>query len=236
MVFCYSTGISRILALPKANIVKPRMTCSNVPNPGSRGGVVLEMAPRDIQMARAHLSHSQSTGPARVGWCLASDAHWWAGFGNVASWESAFRFPQGRTAIDLPPPFNNTSFPRTSPRMNYGKKDEDADTGLVKIDRTQVFQEGEHSESESTWRWAEKMPCTLQLSNSEANRRRQSAQLDSSTAPRSSRDDAESSSPRSLSSSTRARSSRPTRPRRSSSASRSSSRTRMPVSARWSTW
>ena len=27
--------------------------------------------------------------------------------------------------------------------MNYGKKDEDADTGLVKIDRTQVFQEGE---------------------------------------------------------------------------------------------
>lgn len=69
----------------------------------------------------------------------------WAGFGNVASWESAFRFPQGRTAIDLPPHFNNTSFPHTSPRMNYGKKDEDADTGLVKIDRTQVFQEGEHS-------------------------------------------------------------------------------------------
>jgi hypothetical protein len=27
--------------------------------------------------------------------------------------------------------------------MSYGKKDEDADTGLVKIDRTQVFQEGE---------------------------------------------------------------------------------------------
>lgn len=26
--------------------------------------------------------------------------------------------------------------------MSYGKKDEDADTGLVKIDRTQVFQEG----------------------------------------------------------------------------------------------
>lgn len=26
--------------------------------------------------------------------------------------------------------------------MNYGKKDEDADTGLVKVDRTQVFQEG----------------------------------------------------------------------------------------------
>lgn len=27
--------------------------------------------------------------------------------------------------------------------MNYGKKDEDSDTGLVKVDRTQVFQEGE---------------------------------------------------------------------------------------------
>jgi hypothetical protein len=31
----------------------------------------------------------------------------------------------------------------TLPTMNYGKKDEDADTGLVKVDRTQVFQEGE---------------------------------------------------------------------------------------------
>lgn len=27
--------------------------------------------------------------------------------------------------------------------MNYGKKDEDADTGLVRVDRTQVFQEGQ---------------------------------------------------------------------------------------------
>jgi hypothetical protein len=27
--------------------------------------------------------------------------------------------------------------------MSYGKKDEDADLGLVKVDRTQVFQEGE---------------------------------------------------------------------------------------------
>ena len=26
--------------------------------------------------------------------------------------------------------------------MSYGKKDEDADLGLVKVDRTQVFQEG----------------------------------------------------------------------------------------------
>lgn len=29
--------------------------------------------------------------------------------------------------------------------MSYGKKDEDADLGLVKVDRTQVFQEGETS-------------------------------------------------------------------------------------------
>lgn len=177
---------------------------------------------------------------ARVGWCLASDAHWVDWIWQRRELGVRFPLPTRPHRHRSPSPFNSTSFPRTSPRMNYGKKDEDADTGLVKIDRTQVFQEGEHSESKSTAfagdgrrRW---MPCTLQLSNSEANRRRQSAQLDSSTAPRSSRDDAASSSPRSLSSSTRARSSRPTRPRRSSSASRSSSKTRMPVSARWSTW
>lgn len=29
--------------------------------------------------------------------------------------------------------------------MSYGKRDEDADLGLVKVDRTQVFQEGEHA-------------------------------------------------------------------------------------------
>jgi hypothetical protein len=29
--------------------------------------------------------------------------------------------------------------------MSYGKKDEDGDLGLVKVDRTQVFQEGESS-------------------------------------------------------------------------------------------
>lgn len=27
--------------------------------------------------------------------------------------------------------------------MNYGKKDEDSDSGLVRVDRTQVFQEGQ---------------------------------------------------------------------------------------------
>jgi hypothetical protein len=35
----------------------------------------------------------------------------------------------------------------TPPTMSYGKKDEDADLGLVKVDRTQVFQEGERQES-----------------------------------------------------------------------------------------
>jgi hypothetical protein len=34
-----------------------------------------------------------------------------------------------------------------SPIMNYGKKDEDADSGLVKVDRTQVFQEGEFAQN-----------------------------------------------------------------------------------------
>jgi coatomer protein complex subunit gamma len=33
--------------------------------------------------------------------------------------------------------------PPQLPAMNYGKKDEDAELGLVKVDRTQVFQEGE---------------------------------------------------------------------------------------------
>jgi coatomer subunit gamma len=36
--------------------------------------------------------------------------------------------------------------------MSYGKKDEDADIGLVKVDRTQVFQEGELHSARSTKR------------------------------------------------------------------------------------
>lgn len=61
-----------------------------------------------------------------------------SGIGNVASWDStqahfSLRFPSA-TCVVLP-------------KMNYGKKDEDADTGLVKIDRTQVFQEGKRSAS-----------------------------------------------------------------------------------------
>lgn len=42
------------------------------------------------------------------------------------------------------PPYSFPSAIRdVLPTMSYGKKDEDADTSLVKIDRTQVFQEGE---------------------------------------------------------------------------------------------
>jgi coatomer protein complex subunit gamma len=29
--------------------------------------------------------------------------------------------------------------------MSYGKKDEDADQAIVKVDRTSVFQEGKHT-------------------------------------------------------------------------------------------
>jgi len=60
--------------------------------------------------------------------------------GNVADFTKP-NFPHVR--LERPP----SPFPAhetvTLPIMNYGKKDEDADTGLVKVDRTQVFQEGE---------------------------------------------------------------------------------------------
>lgn len=61
--------------------------------------------------------------------------------GNVADF-TRVEFPTCQTrAVDLSPfPVRDTV---TLPNMNYGKKDEDADTGLVKVDRTQVFQEGE---------------------------------------------------------------------------------------------
>jgi hypothetical protein len=50
--------------------------------------------------------------------------------------------------------------------MSYGKKDEDADLGLVKVDRTQVFQEGEesplrHPVPEATPRTAPENPWTI---------------------------------------------------------------------------
>lgn len=45
----------------------------------------------------------------------------------------------GHLSLQLSHPLVNVHLPT----MNYGKKDEDADTGLVKVDRTQVFQEGE---------------------------------------------------------------------------------------------
>jgi hypothetical protein len=55
----------------------------------------------------------------------------------------------------------------TLPIMNYGKKDEDADSGLVKVDRTQVFQEGElpqngspisHNEPHGRWEADDEIP------------------------------------------------------------------------------
>jgi hypothetical protein len=70
--------------------------------------------------------------------------------------------------------------------MSYGKKDEDADLGLVKVDRTQVFQEGTNSPANAASasfssphraRWPDD-------ANSEAQ------QLDCSTARQSSPDDA----------------------------------------------
>lgn len=73
--------------------------------------------------------------------------------------------------------------------MSYGKKDEDADLGLVKVDRTQVFQEGSScaqllpvNELHDGW----PTPPFEHDANKLA-----ATQLDSSTAPRFSRDDAE---------------------------------------------
>lgn len=37
---------------------------------------------------------------------------------------------------------HNIFLPQSPSTMSYGKKDEDADLGMVKVDRTQVFQEG----------------------------------------------------------------------------------------------
>lgn len=43
--------------------------------------------------------------------------------------------------------------------MNYGKKDEDADTGLVKVDRTQVFQEGQAARPDASRRPLPELTC-----------------------------------------------------------------------------
>lgn len=58
--------------------------------------------------------------------------------------------------------------------MSYGKRDEDADLGLVKVDRTQVFQEGKQAAM------APAGFCTAELIG---------RQHDSSTAPPSNLDD-----------------------------------------------
>jgi hypothetical protein len=61
---------------------------------------------------------------------------------------------------------------------NYGKKDEDADLGLVKVDRVQVFQEGECLPE------AHSIPHYLEMVAHEPV-----SQLDYSTAPQFSRED-----------------------------------------------
>lgn len=68
--------------------------------------------------------------------------------------------------------------------MSYGKKDEDADLGLVKVDRTQVFQEGSFAHN-GCLAPAARTPRHYDMLTAGPK------QLDSSTAPRSSRDDAE---------------------------------------------
>ena len=68
-------------------------------------------------------------------------------FGDVSRSRSTVR-GQGkrrRLCSRLNPPLYHRS-----PIMNYGKKDEDADSGLVKVDRTQVFQEGKSPQTKGT--------------------------------------------------------------------------------------
>lgn len=129
---------------------------------------------------------------------------------------------RGDIPLDVNPPRHLYTFPLAPlPSMSYGKKDEDADLGLVKVDRSQVFQEG----------------LSLAIASSTGTRRpaNHHNQRDSSTAPQSSLDDAVSYSPRSPYSSIRASRFRPPKLPPSSSESPNSSRTKMPVSARWST-
>lgn len=68
--------------------------------------------------------------------------------------------------------------------MSYGKKDEDADLGLVKVDRTQVFQEGSFAPNGYLPSSSATHPAISMLTWL-------SKQPDSSTALRFSRDDAE---------------------------------------------
>lgn len=136
------------------------------------------------------------------------------------------RIPQRLTT----PEPDTASLPRETrvvlPTMSYLKKDEDADTGLVKLDRTQVFQEGEQVPPDAVRRRQQEL-IVADIG---------CPQPDSLTARLFSRADVASFSPRSPCFSIRARSSLPSRPPPSSSASRSCSRTKMPVCARWSTW
>lgn len=78
--------------------------------------------------------------------------------------------------------------------MSYGKKDEDADLGLVKVDRTQVFQEGNNSTANapaSPHLTPTSIPHRLPLGKvAKLQAKLGGTQLDCSTALRSSLDDA----------------------------------------------
>lgn len=102
--------------------------------------------------------------------------------------------------------------------MSYGKKDEDADQAIVKVDRTAVFQEGESDEG-----MAEKAALTENIQPV-------------CSIPRPYRlEDVGYSSPRSPFFFSQASAFPPMRPLRSSSAFRSSSRIRMLLYGRWCT-
>jgi hypothetical protein len=106
----------------------------------------------------------------------------------------------------------------TSPIMNYSKKDEDAESAIMRVDRTSVFQEGQ--------------PCAHPLDSPFVVN---TTQHDYSTPPPYSHEDAESYSQKLLFSSTRANDSLQTKPRLYSLVSRSCSRTKMPAYDRWFT-
>jgi hypothetical protein len=79
--------------------------------------------------------------------------------------------------------------------MSYGKKDEDADLGLVKVDRTQVFQEGTNSaanalSSASSPTSIPPPPHRLLQQGGQAHTNSEAQQHDYSTALQSSLDDA----------------------------------------------
>lgn len=93
----------------------------------SRFGLDPESHPED-----SSLRQSPNRWPVRAGWLLGRSIY-------LASLSHA--------AVQRPDASPSSAFTpqllAQLPSMNYGKRDEDADSGLVKVDRTQVFQEGQ---------------------------------------------------------------------------------------------